>query len=229
MRRRLGLCVLLAATAASADTALSPEAAALIAPVHEAYAQVEKEQAALPPAMSDRERLERLDDLDQAGRVAEMKIDFTPLPQDQKSLAETALWEEIGAHDLADQEALKTMIPPEGWFRRSEVGKKAAFAAFLIVQHATNDPELMRATLPKIETMVKLGEADGGQYALLYDRIAVMFENKPQRYGSQMHCVGGKWVPQPLEDPEHLDELRASVGLSTEAEYVRYFEHRSCG
>jgi len=223
MRRRLALCILLAASGVSAQSALSPEAAALIAPVHEAYAKVETQQAALPPATSDREWLERLRDLDQVGRVALDKIDLTHLPQDQRTLAETALRAEIQAHDLADQEALKKMIPPEGWFRKSVIGNKAATAAFLIVQHAVGDPDLMRATLPKIEAMVKQGEADGGQYALLHDRIAVMFENKPQRYGSQVQCIGGKASPGSLEDPEHLDALRASVGLPPEAEYLRRF------
>ena len=223
MRRPLALCVLLAANGVSAQTALTPEAVALIAPVHEAYVKVEREQAALPPATSDRERLERMLDLDQAGRVAEEKIDLPHLAEDQRPLAEATLRTEIQAHDLTDQEALRKIIPPEGWFRKSVVGRKAAAAAFLIVQHAVNDPDLMRATLPKIEAMVKQDEADGSQYALLYDRIAVMFDNKPQRYGSQVQCIGGKASPGALEDPGHLDALRASVGLPPEAEYLRRF------
>lgn len=223
MRRRLGLCVLLTATAAPAEIALTPEASALIAPVHEAYVKVEREQAALPPATNDRERLQRMGDLDQVGRVAQEKIVFTKLPEGQRTLAEAASWTEIQTHDLANQNALRTMIPAEGWFRKSVIGSKAATAAFLIVQHAANAPDLMRATLPKFREMVQQGEADGSQYALLYDRVAIMVENRPQRYGTQVQCVDGRASPGKLEDPEHLEALRASVGLPPEEDYLGRF------
>lgn len=226
--RRFGLIAALVAAGAAADTGLSPEAAALIAPVHAAYVDVERRQATLPPAANDRERLERLLDVDQEARGVWVKIDLAPLPEDQRSLAIAALDAEISAHDIADQAALKQMIPPEGWFRRSVIGRKAALSAFLIVQHAVEDPDLMRATLPKIEAMVKEGEADGGQYALLYDRVALLFDKKPQRYGSQVGCTDGKWGPANVEDPVHLDELRKSVGLPPEADYLQTFATTPC-
>jgi hypothetical protein len=63
-----------------------------------------------------------------------------------------------------------------------------------------------------MERMVASKEALGSEYALVYDRIAVG-EGRPQRYGSQMHCVDGRMVPQPTEDPEHLEERRAPMGF----------------
>lgn len=207
---------------------MTPEAAALVALIHLAYAEVDKRQAALPPATTDRERLERLYDLDQAGRDAMMKVDLSQLPEDQQGVAIDAIAGEIVAHDRANQAALKKMLPKTGWFRKSAIGDKAEAAAFLVVQHAVNDPDLMHATLPKIEAMVKIGEADGSNYALMYDRIALEFDHKPQRYGSQVGCVEGRWVPADLEDPDRLDDRRRALGLSSEADYLKGFETGPC-
>ena len=228
MMRRLGLIAALMASGAAADTNLSPEAAALIAPVHAAYVAVEQRQAALPPAADDRERLERLGELDQQARIVWEKIDLSRLPEDQRALANAALAAEITAHDVADQTALKRLIPAEGWFRKSVVGKKAALAAFLIVQHAETDPDLMRATLPKIEAMVKQSEASGEQYALLYDRVTLSFDKKQQRYGTQLGCVNGKWAALNLEDPDRVDERRTSLGMQPEASYLAGFRELPC-
>lgn len=215
----------LLAVAAAAAAPLSPQATALIAPVHAAYARVEAEQARLPPATTDRQKLERMGQIDQAGRQAEAKIDLSVLPAAERQAAERAIWTEIDAHDLADQAALKPMIarlPPGGWFTRAAYGEAASEAAFLIVQHAVNDPALMRDTLVRLEPLASRGEIDGGDYALMYDRVAQQFEHKPQRYGSQLSCKDGRWQALDLEDPAHVDARRKAVGLKlTEAEYLK--------
>ena len=226
--RRLGLIAALMASGAAADTSMSPETAALIAPVHAAYVEVERRQAALPPAADDRERLERLGELDQAAREIWVKIDLSVLPEDQRTLANAALDEEITTHDTANLAALKKLIPAEGWFRKSVVGIKAELAAFVIVQHAVEDPDFMRAMLPKIEAMARRGEVYGDQYALLYDRITLTFDKKPQRYGTQVECVNGKWTAGNLEDPDHLDERRASLRMQPEADYLASFREWPC-
>ena len=121
------------------------------------------------------------------------------------------------------------MTPPSGWFDRELYGDKAASAAFLIVQHATNDPQLMRDTLAKLEPLARQRKIDGGQYALMYDRVALEFEHKPQRYGSQVSCTAGSWRADDVEDPARLDERRRAVGLKqTEAEYLALFKARPC-
>jgi hypothetical protein len=223
----IGFMASLAAQAiVSAAGGLSPQATALIAPVHAAYQKVEAAQAKLPPARTTSEKLERMLDLDQAGRLAVSDVDFTKLPEDQRQGAESS---EITRHDLADQAELKTLIPPEGWFRKSVYGEKAAKAAFVIVQHAVNDRDFMRRTLAEIARLVPQGEADGGEYALMYDRITLEFDHKPQRFGSQVFCVQGAWAPKNVEDQTHLDQLRKAVGLkTTEAEYLKLFGDNAC-
>jgi len=206
---------------AAAQPPLSPAAKALIAPVHAAYVKVEADQAQLGPPKDDRERLERLFDLDQSARLAVVRIDFSVLPPDQRRAATDAAWSEITAHDLADQKALREIVARQGWITRTKFGPKASHAAFAIVQHAANDPDLMRATLKLLEPLAASGEVDGNDYARMYDRVALEFDSKPQRYGSQLECHGGVWRPRALEDPEHVDARRKAIGLQqTEAELI---------
>lgn len=94
--------LLLALFIAEPEAPLSPQAQALLAPIHDAYVRVEATQARSPPPASDRERLERLYELDQAGRGARRRIDLTVLPDGDRKAAYTASWTEIKARDLAD-------------------------------------------------------------------------------------------------------------------------------
>ncbi len=208
---------------------LSPTTQALIAPVHEAFAKAEAEQAKLPPARTDSERLERMFDSDQAGRKVFTMIDFSQVPRDEQLPAQAAAWKDIETHDLADQKALKAMIPAQGWFTAPPYSAKAVTAAFLIVQHAVNDPDLMRDTLKRMAPLVKAGKADGPSYGLLYDRVSLQFDHKPQLYGSQVQCQDGKWQPDTLDDPANVDARRKAMGFEeTEAEYLKHFADNPC-
>lgn len=208
---------------------LSPEARALIAPVAEALAAEEARQAALPPATSDRERLERMGVLDQAGRRALNPIDLTVLPEAERGAANAAMWAPLTATDQRLLAELLVMLPPEGWFLKSVYGDRAAGAAFLIIQHS--DLENWRRFVPVLEPLVAAGEVDGQSYGLMYDRLAEN-EGRPQRYGTQVTCKAGKWVIdwENLEDPENADARRREMGFHwTLAEYEQVFaNHPPC-
>lgn len=200
---------------------LSPEAAQRIAPVVQAIEAEKARQATLPPPVDDRERLERMGALDQAGRTALIDVDLSTLPPDEIPGARAAMWGYLSAVDADNAAALLTMVPDEGWFYRSVWGDRASSAAFLIVQHSNLG--LWQRFVPVLEPLVATGEVDGGSYALMYDRLAIN-EGRPQRYGSQMICRDGQWVVDTLEDPEQVDERRRQVGLPTTlAEYQAYF------
>jgi hypothetical protein len=118
---------------------------------------------------------------------------------------------------------LLKMVPPKGWFLTSVYGDQAAGAAFLIIQHS--EIEHWRRFVPILEPLVARGEVDGQSYGLMYDRLAIN-EERPQRYGTQMTCVGGRWVIDyaNLEDPETADARRQAMGfLQTLAEYETNF------
>jgi len=204
--------------AAPAD--ISPETRILIAPVAAAIAEARARQATLPPPKNDAEKLVRMGELEQAARTGFGKIDPTKIPAAERRNAMTAAWQQILAIDLANQKALLEMVPPEGWFTASKYGREASHAAFLIVQHG--NPDLWRRFVPILEPLVAKGEIQGGEFALMYDRLANS-EGRPQRYGSQMTCKGGKWAPLPIEDMDGLDARRAALGMKPFADYVASF------
>jgi len=209
------------AVSSSAAPPLSPASLAAVQKVYDAYRDVTLRQAALPPAKDDAEKLVRLQDLDQAGRDAYSAIDFNALPETDRTVVSAAIFREITAHDVDDQQALKAMLPATGWFTLSAYGAPAAKAAFLIVQHAVNDPDLMKTALARMEPLLAKKEMDGEAYALLYDRVSLQFLKRPQRYGSQVQCKHGQATLMDLEDPAHVDERRKSVGMTmSEADYI---------
>ena len=207
---------------------LSPEATKLIAPIQQACMSVDAQQARLPAPTTVTEKLERLLVRDQAGRTALAKVDLSSLPEPERKLALSRAMSLINARDVIDQQELKALIPRDGWFKKSIYGKTGTKAAFLIVQHAGNDPALMQRTLVKIGQYVKIGEADGDMYALMYDRVALTINHGQQRYGTQVDCSSGIWAPFSLEDPPSLDKRRAAIGLSSETSYLAHFAGEPC-
>lgn len=133
------------------------------------------------------------------------------------------------AIDSQNTSDLKELIKIYSWFKISEFGIKTDNQAWLIVQHADHDHEFQESVLHVLETLWPIGETSPSNYAYLYDRVASSFGNpnkrKPQRYGTQGHCIGtGQWEPWPMENPDKIDDLRKSVGLETMEQYKKIFK-----
>lgn len=125
--------------------------------------------------------------------------------------------------DLRNSARLDRIIKQYGWPGRSLVGKDGATAAFLILQHS--NLSYQQKYLPLLKEASKKGEARAADAAMLEDRVLVR-EGKKQIYGTQLHSgpeTGGKLVLSPIEDDEHVDERRASVGMMPLAEYLKHF------
>ncbi|BCJ57010.1 DUF6624 domain-containing protein [Micromonospora endophytica] len=132
------------------------------------------------------------------------------------------LWARLQEIDTDNTRWLTQIIDRHGWPRRGDVGKDAATAAWLLAQHADRDPDLQRRCLGLLEQAVRDGEAEPSHLAYLTDRI-LRAEGRPQRYGTQFWYGPdgtGPLQPQPIEDPQHLDERRRSVGLGPFDEYA---------
>jgi hypothetical protein len=210
--------VVFAPVLVAASPQLSPRAASLIAPVHQAFVDVRSQQASEGPPKNMSEALVRLGQLDQAGRDKMQLIDLSPLSPEQQVAASKAAWKEINKQDSYDRKALVALLPPRGWFTISRYGKAASEAAWSIVQHQTNDPAFMADMLARMTSAVKERQVDPGNYALLTDRVA-MLQNRKQEYGSQFVCVDHHWSLYPLEDPASVDERRMAIGYNvTEAQ-----------
>ncbi len=122
--------------------------------------------------------------------------------------------------DRDNRQWLKAELETLDWFTISEFGADADNNAFLIVQHATDDPDFMRDIHARFERLLPQGEIAPDNYALLTDRLAVI-DGLPQPYGSQFECVDGQQQLQtPLSDAEEIvDVRRAEVGLPTMSDY----------
>ncbi len=138
------------------------------------------------------------------------------------SLRDTVLMRQMLAVDSAHTERLREIVATYGWPGISDVGEDGAHAAWLLLQHSS-DHEFQRSTLPLMEEAAQHGEASRRSLALLVDRVLI-HENKPQRYGTQFRFVEGGIEFHPIEDPESVDERRASVGLPPLEEYRRMSE-----
>lgn len=134
------------------------------------------------------------------------------------------------AIDIANTQDLKELLKVYQWFKISEFGEIGDNQAWIIVQHADLDPDFQKQVLSILGILYPLKETLPKNYAYLFDRVAASFfdlsKRTLQRYGTQGQCVGsGKWEPIPMEDPKHVDDRRAAMGMSTMAEYMELFKN----
>jgi uncharacterized protein YlaN (UPF0358 family) len=198
-----------------------PVVGAKLTELQDAKAKFEARQSELARLPSDSERLVAIYEVDQDSLRA--CPDAESLTDDQfvqLNRACDAMVKEINSANLA---LVERMMPKAGWVSNKVYGQKAATGAFLVVQH-TDDPVVQKRYLPIIEQMAASGDASPSEYAMLHDRAAVR-EGRLQRYGTQMHCVAGRMVPQPMEDPDRVDERRRPMKFrwATYADYTAMF------
>lgn len=115
--------------------------------------------------------------------------------------------------DDASQTSLMEVVDASGWPTISQVGSRASQAAWQLVQHAP-DLSFMERCLELMEALPQ-GEINPANIAYLKDRV-LMMNGKPQIYGTQYK--GKDLQLYPIEDPEHVEERRAHMGLNTLAE-----------
>jgi hypothetical protein len=138
-----------------------------------------------------------------------------------EDVAERLAWRRLTT-DHADR--LDRILDELGcWPTAEAVGEEAARAAWLIAQHADRQLDVQRRALRLMEQSVAAGQASPRDLAFLQDRTLVN-AGLPQIYGTQIADVqDGAPVPWPCEDPERMDERRASVGIEPFAVYTARF------
>ncbi|GAB3720621.1 DUF6624 domain-containing protein [Flavobacterium koreense] len=112
------------------------------------------------------------------------------------------------------------ILDKHGWVGADKVGGQANQTLFLVIQHS--DLPTQQKYLPMMREAVKNKNASSSALALLEDRVA-LGEGKKQIYGSQIGFdkdTNTNYV-LPLEDPDTVDQRRASVGLGLLADYVK--------
>ncbi|MCC8018636.1 MAG: hypothetical protein LIO85_02525 [Rikenellaceae bacterium] len=122
---------------------------------------------------------------------------------------------EVDAESAAEVCAILDLY---GWLGPDEIGEEANETLFLAVQHV-GDADIQQKYLPMLAEAAADGRAEWWHFAFLTDRT-LMNRGLKQIYGTQkiLSRQPGKSYIVPLEHPERVDELRASVGLDPLAE-----------
>lgn len=132
-------------------------------------------------------------------------------------------WKIINEKDSLNLIKIKFILDKYGWLGADVIGRQGNSTLFLVIQHS--DQTTQEKYLPMMREAVKSGKAQGGDLALLEDRVALR-QGKKQIYGSQIGRTPEtqKYFILPLEDPENVDKRRAEVGLQPLADYVSHWQ-----
>jgi hypothetical protein len=109
--------------------------------------------------------------------------------------------------DEANQRELDRLIGKCGWPGKLD-NNRAAFSAFIIIQHAPLDYQLKHFDLVKAAN--ERGEIPSNKFAWLVDRLLVK-QGKPQLYGTEFEYGSNKVAP--IADPDNLNARRKKMGL----------------
>jgi hypothetical protein len=177
-----------------------------------------------------KKKLQHMVDIDQYMRKFSDVVhdhQYTKAEQEYFSKEFMPRWLKLDQQNTAD---LKALLQIYSWFTISEWGRVADGNAWLLVQHADEDPEFQKQILAKLEMLFRSRETRPDHYAYLYDRVALSAKDPSkrtlQRYGTQGQCTApGIWEPFPIEDEANVDLRRAEVGLPPLANYIARFKN----
>lgn len=132
------------------------------------------------------------------------------------------LWRTMAEKDSTNLIVIKRILDERGWLGEDVVGGKGNSTLFLVIQHS--DQATQEKYLPMMREAVARGNARASSLALLEDRVA-LGQGRRQTYGSQIGIDpgSGEQCLSPLEDPDHVDDRRAAVGLQPLADYLKLF------
>lgn len=127
----------------------------------------------------------------------------------------------VRAIDAESTAFLQEVVAAYGWPTRSMVGDDGASAAWILAQHADQDPAFQAEVLALMEPLVAIEEVKASDFALLTDRVRLA-QGLPQVYATQFtNDAEGFLRPAPTEDWGGVEARRASVGLPPLEEYAR--------
>lgn len=120
--------------------------------------------------------------------------------------------------DHENLEIVSSLLTKCGMPARSELSANQYEAIWLVIQHSGRN-DYAKKYLPMFELAAEKGDFDWGAIALLRDR-SLMYEGKPQIYGSQIKD-GKLWK---LTEPEYVNKRRKKMGLEPIKDYLNRFD-----
>lgn len=125
----------------------------------------------------------------------------------------------VAVIDAANLTWLRQLISEKGFPTAAQVGSEGVHLAWILLQHADQDPKLQSQLLPVLEQRFAAGELAANDLARITDRVLVA-SGRPQRYGTQFDWFSGAFkLPEPSRLTE-IDSARSHVGLMPLADYV---------
>ena len=126
--------------------------------------------------------------------------------------------------DSLNQATVFGILDKEGW--SSHLSDKANQAIWIVIDHS--DLAYRSKYLGLVKEKAEEGVLEKSDYAILNDRV-LMEEGKPQIYGTQIKMgativddeIAMHFFLWPVENPESLDSLRSTMGLSPIEEYLK--------
>lgn len=114
---------------------------------------------------------------------------------------------------------LRNLVATKGFPTAAQVGKQGVHLAWVLLQHADQDPKLQKDLLPTLERRFAAGELPANDLARITDRV-LMAGSKPQKYGTQFDWFTGDFSLPEQRTLVEIDAARAELGLMPLADYV---------
>jgi len=115
---------------------------------------------------------------------------------------------------------MQELISTHGWPKYSTVGKLAADAPLLVINHHEDDAVRVKY-IAQIKQNCMEKEGSCMEYAKIQDRILVS-ANEPQLYGMQFRYAANRTLePFPIQDSEYVDQRRKEIGLEPLKDYLK--------
>jgi hypothetical protein len=164
-----------------------------------------------------------LDSIEQEDQGLRQQMDAVEAEHGRDSEQMKELWRKMREKDSLNLIVVKNILDTRGWLGAAVVGSNGNTTLFLVIQHS--DQATQEYYLPMMREAVAKGNARSSSLALLEDRVA-LGQGRRQTYGSQIgrDPTTGAYYVSPLDDPEHVDERRAAMGLPLLADYLRNWD-----
>lgn len=152
--------------------------------------------------------------------MAEADVKITS-ERDELKLGDLSLENKLNDVRRQNSLSLKKILKSCGWPIEKKYGEAAAAAAWLVVQHADEDPEFQNDVLKILSPLVKKGEESPVRYAYLQDRTQLK-RNGKQIYGTQLFVTSESvsLPPHEIDSIEAVNKRRAQIGLESIQDYI---------
>jgi hypothetical protein len=125
----------------------------------------------------------------------------------------------VNAIDAANLAWLRKLMSEKGFPTAEQVGNDGVHLAWVLLQHADQDPALQSELLPVLEERYRAGELPANDLARMTDRVLVA-SGKPQKYGTQFDWFSGEFKLPELTRLTEIDIARSRLGMMPLGDYI---------